>query len=151
MINYSTNILTLQTDSTIDASKPDLVTGLYVNLVGIDDITGIVSSMVVYIKLEPGTTFIRYTELTSEIVSRWINSSAILANAKEFLATQIAERRSNSSEGVQLPPWIQLETSSTSVQYLPPSIYSQSVPNVRIITSSNTGTSISIDTPVTTI
>lgn len=129
----------MQTDSTINPDTPDLVTGVHTTLVGIDDITGITASMGVYIRLEAGTTFIGYSELTDEIVSGWITGVSIIEDAKIYIEKQISEKRSNSAEGMTTPPWLQrVPQSGVSFPF-------------NFVSMSNTATLLSEITQVTTL
>ena len=158
MINYSITVSSMYTDSS-NPETPNLVTGIHVIVTGTDDVTGITASLGVYNRLSPGGTFVDFENLTPEIVSSWVDSTAMIEHAKVYLEKQIAEKRSNSSEGLVGTPWnvpltksidavsTSTVTSSFTFQDLNSSLNSQAYRNIemeaaiqRVLTSIAGGT-----------
>jgi hypothetical protein len=141
MINYTQEISTLDIDNS-NPTIPNLIVGVHIILTATDDTDNISSSVGVYIRLEPGQSFIPFDQLTKEIVESWVANSATVENAKPILVRQIEEKRADTAIKLVNPPWV-IPTTSVPLNV--------SVESTNIVSVSNPATTTSEIVPVTTL
>jgi hypothetical protein len=91
VINY-TYLINSMTCSQLDATKPDLVVAIQINMMAVDTTDNLTAMMTTVLQFKPTDVFIPFNELTKEVVDSWIAPHPRIPELKKDLENLIVAK-----------------------------------------------------------